>query len=164
VYWKTATEQNNALFVIERSFDGIYFEKAAERAGAGTVFTTQEYEWFDTDIRPGITYYRLKQIDDNGTFTYSQTISCSRKEESYLYPNPAATHVQVDLSPFLSRAGTLVVTDISGRMVQRTSVPERYESAGLSVDVSLLNAGIYAVHFINTTGIEVHTQRLVVSR
>ncbi|MEP1096565.1 MAG: T9SS type A sorting domain-containing protein [Cyclobacteriaceae bacterium] len=91
--WATATELNNDRFEIEHSLDGITFEKISEVAGNGT--TSNEIEYAFTDSKPafGVNYYRLKQVDYDGAFEYSNIVRIVndfvRKEISVTtYPNP----------------------------------------------------------------------------
>jgi hypothetical protein len=73
--WVTASEQDNAYFTVERSADGSLFAPVLERSGAGN--STQLLHYTDLDLSPlsGLSYYRLKQTDTDGTFAYSNTVS-----------------------------------------------------------------------------------------
>ncbi|MEP5614175.1 MAG: T9SS type A sorting domain-containing protein, partial [Cyclobacteriaceae bacterium] len=91
--WATATELNNDRFEIEHSLDGITFEKISEISGNGT--TSHETEYGFTDSKPalGVNYYRLKQVDYDGAFEYSNVARIVndfvKKEISVTtYPNP----------------------------------------------------------------------------
>jgi len=74
--WQTASETNNHYFSIERSMDAQNFEEIGRVAGAGNSNTIRDYSYTD-NIKGSSTpmYYRLKQLDYNGTFSYSPTIS-----------------------------------------------------------------------------------------
>jgi hypothetical protein len=88
--WKTASELNNDRFEIERSADGFDFTSLANIAGAGTTSQASNYSYIDMQPLSGTTYYRLKQIDFDGTFTYSHVVSVKRDEDPFrVYPNPA---------------------------------------------------------------------------
>jgi len=72
--WNTASEDNNDRFEIERSFDGVYFEYIGEVAGSGTVSVPVAYTFKDIEVEnlgEYELYYRLKQVDTDGTSDYS---------------------------------------------------------------------------------------------
>ena len=73
--WSTASEINNDYYVIEKSIDGEHFEVVNRQSGAGSSLTQNDYIEFDRAItaKP---YYRLKQVDFNGSFTYSRRYNC----------------------------------------------------------------------------------------
>lgn len=65
--WETATEANNNYFLLERTSDGEEFEELAQISGAGTSFTPSSYEFIDEEPITGTNYYRLSQVDYDGT-------------------------------------------------------------------------------------------------
>jgi len=69
--WATATETNNAYFTVERSKDGITFSDVVEVPGAINSNTLNEYQSWDDQPLSGLSYYRLRQTDLDGTSTYS---------------------------------------------------------------------------------------------
>ncbi|NQZ75203.1 MAG: hypothetical protein HRT61_03685, partial [Ekhidna sp.] len=102
--WATVTETDNDYFTIERSLDGVAFTELTEIAGAGN--TTDERRYSYLDVRPyaGESFYRLKQTDFDGTFTYSHIIKVDvsngvgEEPEFTLYPNPTTLQKGLDLS------------------------------------------------------------------
>lgn len=73
--WTTASEENNDYFAVERSIDGVTWKVLGNVGGAGTTSTTHYYSFEDTKPVSGISYYRLKQVDFNGEYTYS-SVKC----------------------------------------------------------------------------------------
>lgn len=69
--WETASEKDNARFEIERSADGETFEKIGSVNGSGTTSQPRYYSFFDTSAPAGFSYYRFKQVDYNGSYSYS---------------------------------------------------------------------------------------------
>ncbi len=90
--WCTASEINNSLFVIEQSFDGANFKTIGSVNGNETTTDKHCYNFQDNSAEQGLIYYRLKQIDQNGSFTYSNliVIECENigSTEIKIYPNP----------------------------------------------------------------------------
>jgi len=72
--WSTSNEINNDYFAIERSTDGVSFDNIGETDGQGTSSHLSEYEFVDKAPKDGSNYYRLKQVDYDGQFTYSKII------------------------------------------------------------------------------------------
>ena len=90
--WVTQSEINNYGFEIEKSPDGNHFTKTGFVDGAGNANSVHEYEFKDFNMHSTVLYYRLKQIDFNGAFDYSEIIKITRKNEHLpllIYPNPA---------------------------------------------------------------------------
>jgi hypothetical protein len=72
--WITASEINNSYFTVERSSDGVVFKPVLQKPGAGNSNSVRNYSDVDTNPLEGVSYYRLKQTDFNGDFTYSEWV------------------------------------------------------------------------------------------
>jgi hypothetical protein len=120
--WTTATEINNSYFNIERSQDGKHFEAIGKVDGAGNSQAYLNYGFTDHSPLSGIVYYRLKQVDFDGTSAYSviRVVSILSSEQVIVYPTPANAgediHVvitnQMDTAPV-----TIDVLDMLGKVV-----------------------------------------------
>ncbi|HYG38772.1 MAG TPA: T9SS type A sorting domain-containing protein [Cytophagales bacterium] len=95
--WTTASETNNDHFEVERSTDGIEFTSIGNVAGSGNSDSRKDYEFTDSKIHNNKYYYRIKQVDFNGKFAFSNIISVEaqglvvKTEEALsveIYPNP----------------------------------------------------------------------------
>ncbi|MBC8047150.1 MAG: hypothetical protein H7Y00_10170, partial [Fimbriimonadaceae bacterium] len=101
LYWQTVNETNSKKFEIERSLSGIDFEFIAEVEAAGN--STAILNYYFTDDAPvfGNNYYRLKMIDADETFSYSNTINIYVKGENFnnfiIYPNPVNENLIISL-------------------------------------------------------------------
>ena len=95
IKWETATEINNDYFTLERSKDGVAYEVIAVIQGAGNSSNEIEYRFIDEFPLTGISYYRLKQTDYNGNYTYSdkKSIYLESETEMLIYPNPSNGNV-----------------------------------------------------------------------
>ncbi|MBR3981064.1 MAG: BspA family leucine-rich repeat surface protein [Bacteroidales bacterium] len=96
--WETATETNNDFFTIEQSIDGVSFHEMAWIAGAGTSSTSNFYEYSISTTFSGLMYFRLKQTDYNGDYSYSdvQTIFVGDNEYVILYPTIATDFITIE--------------------------------------------------------------------
>jgi aminopeptidase N len=147
--WITASELNNYGFEIERSSALPLWEKIGFVNGNGTTTTPNSYLFEDKIITPGNYAYRLKQIDNDGTFEYSNTVEINfggpdKFNLSQNYPNPfnPSTTIKFDLAT----AGNVKLTlyNILGQEL-KTLVNE-YKASGsytINFDASELNSGIY---------------------
>ncbi len=97
--WSTATESNNYGFEVQRSTNGTKFSQIGFVKGNDTTLSEKHYKFVDLNLTTGIYYYRLKQIDFNGDFEFSNTIKITigvpdefRLEQNYPNPfNPSTT-------------------------------------------------------------------------
>ena len=102
--WETASELNNDFFTIEFSIDAVEFAELTKIDGAGTTTEPQNYRYTDFSSHTGIIYYRLKQTDYDGNFSYSETVPVVFAElheaetndiKFVIYPNPATDHITI---------------------------------------------------------------------
>ena len=86
--WSTATENNNDRFDVERSLNGLLFDKIGELKSIGNSQYTRYYSYDDSEPHVAINYYRLKQVDYNGSYEYSSIISvdnlCNKREDIHV--------------------------------------------------------------------------------
>lgn len=91
LFWSTASETNNDYFTVERSKTGGEWEQVLQVDGAGTATSTKNYSAVDDGPFAGLSYYRLKQTDFDGTYTYSKVVSVTLEPRGELevFPNPS---------------------------------------------------------------------------
>jgi hypothetical protein len=122
--WTTASESNNDYFAIERSSNGIEFNQIAKVDGAGNSLTTLNYSFKDENPLSGISYYRLKQVDFNGKFSYSEICSVTNNGDGNVsfYPNPVRTSLTIDYEfSEKPKSNVISVTDVTGKLVSVSS-------------------------------------------
>jgi hypothetical protein len=142
--WSTATESNNDYFTLEQSTNGINWTTITRVNGAGNSTSQIDYTFDHTEQEKGISYYRLKQTDDYGQFSYSEIISqnnCNEKdEELILYPNP--TNARLNLN-FRGSEHTVISVSIYNLLGEIVYFSEHFESQIELVDKS---SGLYFLH------------------
>ncbi len=127
--WATAMEKENDTFIIERATDGINFKPIGQVKGRGDTKTRQEYNFVDNAPAKGINYYRLKQVNKDGKFTYSKivavNIDCLDCVEVNIYPNPSSLGVfrLTHNSPLLEKVNVWV-TNALGMTVYEGTMSE----------------------------------------
>ncbi|MBT2557153.1 cadherin-like domain-containing protein [Hymenobacter sp. ISL-91] len=124
--WRTATELNNDHFEVERSFDGRSFTTVARVAGQGTSSSATSYTRTDAGVAAkatGLVYYRLRQVDLDGTSSYSavKTVRFSRTASIALAPNPTTATTELDLRQLPEGSYQVQVLDAVGRVVLATT-------------------------------------------
>ena len=144
--WVTASEKNNDYFSIERSADGVNFNSIAKIKGAGNTSFRINYSDIDKNPLEGISYYRLKQTDFNGNYTYSDIRPITIvKSFSVIkvYPIPTDNAINIELSEKTDMPITIKLTNILGELVYEST---QMVDKNISIDVTKLPAAVY---FIN---------------
>lgn len=141
--WMTATEQNNEGFYVERSVDGKNWESLGFVTGAGTTDEAQFYNYIDKTPLAGSNYYRLKQVDFNGDFEYSdvRVVEFEGKKVSVdIYPNPVHDFININIEGEQQDIMVSIYT-VSGQLVRQESLTEMNNQ----VNLSELNGGLYFI-------------------
>lgn len=153
--WETASELNNDKFVIERSEDGNHFVQLGEVKGKGIA---SFYSYRDAAPANGYNYYRLKQVDFDGSFAYSEvkTVKFTLSEEAVkLYPNPAANSFTI--VGVAKSIAAVRLMDLLGRTVSST-----YTNHKVEIPNQLPN-GIYLVKISYQDGTS-NQQKIILKR
>ena len=140
--WRTASEKNNLGFDVEKSTDGQTFQKIGFVKGAGTTLTPQYYAFADDKLNQ-LSYYRLKQVDADGQFAYSNIVTAEpfgKKQSIKIYPNPT-TNDQITLEMSADTEGVLVTNALGQILFQQQTKGENL----LRLDVSTWARGVYFV-------------------
>ncbi|MGB5530500.1 MAG: T9SS type A sorting domain-containing protein [Ignavibacteriaceae bacterium] len=147
--WETATEVNNHMFEIERRTEATEFRTIGYVEGAGTTTEPQSYSYTDINVEVGSYVYRLKQIDFNGTYQYSDEVEVDvnaplsfNLEQNY--PNPFNPSTNIKYSVPESGNVKLSVYNLVGEEVA-VLVNGNVEAGNFEVtfDASSLPSGVY---------------------
>lgn len=163
IEWKTASESNNSFFTVEKSRDGLHFEvlqTVYSKAVGGNSRSDLFYAVQDVNPYPGKNYYRLKQTDIDGKFTYSKivTVLFDGKQLVSVYPNPSTGTVYIK---GLNVSTTQIEWyDVGGRVVLTQIAPVQNGVAKINTNLA---SGIYVMKYTtgkNTSG----TQRVIIRK
>jgi len=151
--WKTATEQNNSHFLIERSNDGNHFNTIAQVAAAGNSTTTKTYNYTDESPLNGKSYYRITQVDFDGKYSStpirSLQMSCDAGANAVkAYPNPVSNQLFVKSSKAVAQVNVL---NSNGQNVLRF-VPANNQGSLFTLNMQPLQSGIYLIQVVNKDG------------
>lgn len=120
--WQTATEQNNRGFAIERSGDGVQFQEIGFVPGAGNSQTAREYRFEDTLKADGVCFYRLRQLDFDGSEHLSQVVSVYRSKSAdcpAILQNLYAVGDPIVLPEGFSPQADVSFFDLSGQILRQ---------------------------------------------
>ena len=151
VEWTTATENNNDHFELERSYDAINFEKIARVAGAGNSLEPINYAYNDYGVSNGNIYYRLVQVDYDGTRTASEIIAvaCNDKADGnpdvMAYPNPFSGELTLVLDNFENRPANIEIYDMLGRLVMQDKADAPQNSYEVTLHLDNLPSATYTI-------------------
>lgn len=147
ITWVTLSEINNDFFTLERSFDGIYFEEIGQLAGAGNSTVKVRYEFEDLETITTTVYYRLKQTDFNGKYTYSAIISINGVTTDLSIVSLVTSNQQIDMELSYTQSKVLIeLYDASGRKVYYQTT----EDQNIKINTARFEQGIYFLRVSNS--------------
>ena len=149
IQWKTATESDNDYFVLERASSSREFEPIHKVEGAGDSDLLLEYDFVDKNPYTGYNYYRLKQVDFDGTHEYSTTILINNESlpESWsVYPNPFTDDLTFIFAGNLEGEAELIFYNLAGKKMDSFKLDSR--NGKLSIDHPQLPNGVYLMKLI----------------
>jgi len=150
LYWKTSVETNNHGFNVERSIDKFTWGNLIFIEGQGNSSSSKSYSYVDNTINKiGKYYYRLKQVDNNGAFKYSNTVECDFALPTVYslnqnYPNPFNPNTMISYS--LPKASNVKITVYNAIGETVTVLENGFKSAGnftVTFNASEMPSGIY---------------------
>ncbi len=167
--WVTASETNNDYFIVERSVDAKTWEEVMMSSGAGN--SNQTLEYFETDYQPltGISYYRLKQIDFDSKYSYSNIVPVRFIKDNTddglisLFPSPVLVGgtVHVEFKNIYETELLLVLRDIKGREFYSKVVVDIENGKLIGVPIEKeIPAGIYLI--TATSENQMYSQKLII--
>ena len=139
---------------MERSKDGNTFEAVGKIDGAGTTQSEQKYAFYDRMPYSGVSYYRLKQTDFDGKFSYSgiETVYIeSAFNDVSINPNPVKGDSKVVFELGASGQVKMVVSDLSGKSLLVSEHNAKAGSNSIDLNTSQLTAGMYLLTLNNGT-------------
>lgn len=152
ISWATGAEINNDYFQVEKSKDGVKFEAIHTLLGQGNSTQLTNYHFTDNSPNEGINYYRIKQVDFDGTTSYTDIQIVQFNEESNLFiaPNPISSTFQIFGSQDGNSQLTIQIVNANGNLVYNETTNDQ------SVDISHLTKGLYTVSLITDAGTTFH--------
>lgn len=160
--WETASEQNNSHYLISRSTDGSNFQQIAKIDGKNEAAT---YNYLDASPTSGNNYYKLVQVDFDGTAKDLgvRVVNFDLKTDNTvsIYPKPADKSINLSFNRTLEDAITVKLFDLSGKELQRTTIPSQNAPLNYVLDFnSRIIPGVYIINL--SAGSFNHSERIIV--
>ncbi|MCB9252632.1 MAG: T9SS type A sorting domain-containing protein [Flavobacteriales bacterium] len=156
--WATASEINNSHFELERSFDAVNFNsfgRVNSKAISGNSIVTLNYDYLDlgVDLLGNKTiYYRLKQVDYDGEFEYSQIrkVTLIKTSGIVIYPSPVNDVLTIEFNEeAINTISQIQITDMMGKVVYEKNLDNQIFQSDLKLDVSNLPKGFYNLYLFD---------------
>lgn len=144
--WHTFSEQNTSHFDIERSIDGNNYTVIGNVNAAGNSTSTQYYSYTDLQAPAKTVFYRLRMVDLDGTYRYSQVVAIKNNTNLIamtLFPSPATDVIQLQIPSERKEMAKLMIVDAAGKQVHTQSLQLNEGTNAVSIPVSHLPAGTY---------------------
>lgn len=158
VEWITATETNNNYFEVEASEDAVNFKVIANIKGAGNSIRELRYAIKDKNYYP-TTYYRLKQVDFDGKYSYSELRVVTRFNKNSkdvfmvdISPNPTQNEVKIVVTNGVKEEYRIDVLSVDGKLLMKRIIDVKDFTKGVTIDLSALENGLYHVEISNSVG------------
>jgi len=145
--WETAWEQNNDKFIVEKSTEAAQWKEIAVISARNM---PSDYKFSDAEA--GNAYYRLKQVDKDGTFTYSKTLrsSCAIASITLLiYPNPVTDHTDLVFQSDKNFSAMVQVYSTTGQLVKNIAVQAQRGQNKIRINLPGLMKGTYVLRLNN---------------
>jgi hypothetical protein len=151
--WATASERNSSHFEVERSYDARNFKAISQVKSNGNSNSLKNYSFIDADAfmnNEAVVYYRLKMVDMDGSFEYSNTVTISNNNDEVtietinVFPNPFNNELFIEYKSVQNE--TVELRDLSGRLVMTQSLNASDAVHQLNIPSSL-DKGIYILTF-----------------
>lgn len=147
LFWSTAVEENSNRFEIERSMNGLEFIKIGSLKTKDNSSSLTQYSFNDISPLAGNNYYRLKQVDNDGKFTYSKIINIMNigdKSALKVYPNPAKSKLVLEKNEAFELGAFVSISNMLGQVISTSAILGGFnqymlETSGLSNGTYLLN-------------------------
>ncbi len=159
--WTTSQELNSSHFDVEHSTDGINFVKFGTIAARGNSNVNTDYQLLHNDPVIGINYYRLKQVDIDGSYKYGPVVKVlfsGGKAAIIAFPNPVSDKLTVSIPAALLGDGlVLQLFDGKGAVVLQTNTQGRNNE----INVSKFASGNYILILKNKSGVTIGQQNII---
>lgn len=170
LHWSTASEANNSHFIVERSYDGITYEQAAQvssKAMNGNSSQRIDYQLVDeAGVKHAVVYYRLKQFDFNGTSAEAGRVSVQIDPEKgvlQIIPNPVSNACTVTWTSVANHQYAMSIHDARGTVVRSRNYVGWDGITRVDLDLSDLAPGVYMMRVFGAEG-EVLVSKLLIQK
>ena len=153
--WNTTEEINVTSFILERSSNGAGFSAVTTVSASNAYNATNHYRFTDSVPFSPVSYYRLKMINDNGSFTYSAiksvAIASTMRSEITAFPNPTIDNVTIKMNNASAGQYHYTVSSITGQVITAAAVQLNNGANQIKIDLTKTSLkGVMIIHLSNT--------------
>lgn len=163
LYWSTATEENASHFELERSIDGVAFNRIGDVQAKAA--TGASYQFTDQFPYSGNNLYRLKMVDKDGSYAYSAIVKLSAAKKAVtvtqLYPNPVSSLLYLQFQAEKATSVQYHITDIAGKKMSTAALQLNSGISNKQLSFKGLAPGIYLLQYFDVNGQQLGTFRIV---
>lgn len=157
--WVTELEVNNDYFEVQKSTDGIEYTTLTKVNGFKEKYSPTHYSYLDKAPMEGVNYYRIKQVDIDGKYSFSKTELinlASPQFSSYCFPNPITDNLK--LGYYIPKDGKIRVSilDVNGKEVWNQIIEATKGSAQVELQAAHLRSGFYIIKVQTASQIQTH--------
>jgi hypothetical protein len=147
--WSVSEQINNSFFLIEKSVNATDWKIINSVNGDGNLKESKIFNYLDFETTNNIQYYRIKQVDVNGDFSYSEIVSIQglNYDKTTIYPNPAKEYLYIDSDSFDENIS--IANEIGDNVTSCISIV-KIDNSHYQLDVSKLKEGAYILRFNNS--------------
>ncbi len=160
LYWSTLSELNNDYFTVLRSKNGQDFQEIVRMEGNGTSDKLNEYSYIDQSPLTGKVYYRLKQTDFNGQFTFSpirSIVVANNSQQPIVYPSLVNNEINIDFSNTKPSSWSWTLVNMQGQLIKKENITDHQDN--ISIQVDFAGSGVLILNIYSPEGI--YNYRLV---
>ncbi len=163
--WATASESDTDNYIVERSQDGDHFGRIGTVAAAGNSISQKNYQFIDEQPQNGINYYRIKQVDLDGSYTYTKVVVVDLDKNFFLavFPNPVKGELTLNVVGDQNEKIEVLISNMLGQQVFQQTYATNFSTDFLmKLDVSSLESGQYIISVKN--GISAKHRAITIQR
>jgi hypothetical protein len=155
--WTAVVDQEHDYFVVERSSDGVNYTSL----GYGP--QTAPYYFIDQNPNEGNNYYRIRQVDKDGSFAYSTVINVplSKPVTISIFPNPVSDILNLKLTNKKTDHLKIDISDVQGRTIYTRTALVNQNTLELNVDMRMFKPQVYILKVTNSNGDMVGSEKIV---
>ncbi len=155
--WEAETDADHHHFEVERSANGVNFSVI----GHGP--NTEPYQFIDAQPYRGKNYYRIKQVDQDGTITYSKTIiiNVGSKGSYTVYPNPVSDKLVVKLSGHQAETVKIELADAQGKLIYSAMVSQTTNAQDHVIDLGKFQPQVFMLKVVNSAGEVLYSDKVI---
>jgi hypothetical protein len=164
VQWETISEYNSSHFIVQKSNDASNWYTIDSVAAQG--YSDRKHNYSVVDAKAAdVTYYRIKQVDVDGKFTYSNIVrmkQAATTATATTFPNPFVNQVQVDIKSEMNNNAVLTINEMSGKkLLQKTLTLVKGNNSFTLSQVQQFAAGVYILNICNEDGVTIYKTKIV---